>query len=112
MGPRPVRRLPAHATSESIGILLLSLLTVFAALVVDAPSNDPRLSVIYTLDDEELPLERPHLEPDSVLPALGAAAPDLQTPCGAAGPAAPLPAVRIVDVAPLGGPATRAPPRS
>ena len=80
MGPRPVRRLPARATSESLGILLLALLTVFAALVVDAPSNDPRLSVIYTLDDEGLPLERPHLEPDSVLPALGAAAPDLQTP--------------------------------
>jgi hypothetical protein len=112
MGPRPVRRLPARATSESIGILLLALLTAFAALVVDAPSNDPRLSVIYTLDDEGLPLERPHLEPDSVVPALGAAAPDLQTPRGAVGPAAPLPAVRIVGAAPLGGPATRAPPRT
>jgi hypothetical protein len=112
MGLRPVRRLPARATAESLGVLLLSLLTVFAALVVDAPSDDPRFSVIYTLDDEGLPLERPHLEPDSVLPALGAAAPDLRTPCGAAGPAAPLPTVRIVDAAPLGGPATRAPPRS
>jgi hypothetical protein len=110
MGLRPVQRLPARATSESIGILLLSLLPVFAVLVVDVPSNDPRLSVIYTLDDEGLPLERPHLEPDSVLPAVGTAASDLETPCGAVGPTAPLPAVRIVDAAPLGGPATRAPP--
>jgi hypothetical protein len=109
---RPVRRLPARATSESIGILLLSLLPVFAVLVVDVPSNDPRLSVIYTCDDEGLPLERPHLKPDSALPAVAAAASDLQTPCGAVGPAAPLPAVRVVDAAPLGGPATRAPPGS
>ena len=110
MGPRPVRRLPARATSESIGILLLALLTVVAALVLDAPSNDPRLSVIYTCDDEGQPLERPQLKPDSVLPAVGVAAPDLQTPCGVVGPAAPRPTVRIVDAAPLGGPATRAPP--
>jgi hypothetical protein len=112
MVPRPVRRLPARATSESIGILLLALLTVFAALVVDVPSNDPRLSVIYTFDDEGLPLERPHLKPDSVLPAVGAGSPDLHAPCGAVGPAAPPPSVRIVDAAPLGGPATRAPPGS
>jgi hypothetical protein len=98
--------------SESIGILLLGLLTVFTALVVDVPSNDPLLSVIYTFDDEGLPLERPHLKPDSVLPAVGAASPDLHVPCGAVGPAAPLPAVRIVDAVPLGGPATRAPPGS
>jgi hypothetical protein len=112
MVARPVRRLPARATSESIGILLLALLTVFAALVVEVPSNDPRLSVIYTFDDEGLPLERPRLKPDSVLPAVTAAAPNLQTPCGAVGPTPPLPAVRVVDAAPLGGPATRAPPGS
>ena len=101
-----------RATSESIGILLLALLTVFAALAIDIPSSDARLSVIYTFDDEGLPLERPQLKPDPVLPAVGVTSPDLQTACGAVGPAAPPPAVRIGDAAPLGGPATRAPPRA
>jgi hypothetical protein len=112
MVPRPVRRLPARATSESIGILLLGLLTVFAAVAVDVPSNDPRLSVIYTFGDEGLPVERPEPEPDPVLQAVAPGGPDLRTPRDAVTPTAILPSVRPVDVAPRGGPATRAPPGS
>ena len=111
MGLRSVRRRP-RATSESLAILLLALLTLVAALVADVPSDDPRLSVIYTVGDEGLPLEHPQPKPDSVLQAIAPAGVDLQSPSGAVEPATPLPAICLIEVAALGGPSSRAPPRS
>jgi hypothetical protein len=111
MGLRSARRHP-RATSETIAILLFALLTLAAALVADVPSSDPRLSVIYTVDDEGVPVERPEPKPDSVLQALAIEGPDPLTPYGAVGSAVPSPAIRHVEAAPLGGPATRAPPQS
>ena len=110
MGLRSLRRRP-RATSESLAILLLALLILAAALVADVPSDDPRLSVIYTVDDEGLPLEHPQPKPDSVLQAIAPAGVDLQSPSGALEPAAPLPAIRLVEAAALGGPSSRAPPQ-
>jgi hypothetical protein len=111
MGLRSLRRRP-RATSESLALLLLALLILVAALVADVPSSDPRLSVIYTVDDEGLPVERPLPKPDSVLQAVAPEGVDLQSPSGAAEPAAPLPAIRLVEAAALGGPSSRAPPQS
>ena len=88
MGLRSLRRRP-RATSESLAILLLALLILTAALVADVPSADPRLSVIYTVDDEGLPLERPQPKPDSVLQAIAPAGVDLQSPSGAVGARGP-----------------------
>ena len=112
MGLRSLRRRRARATSESVGILLLALLILAAALLADVPSADPRLSVIYTVDDEGLPVERPQPKPDSVLQVIAPAGLDLQRPSGAVEAPAPPPAIRIVETAALGGPATRAPPQS
>ena len=111
MSLRSVWRHP-RATSESFGIPLLALMFLAAAIAADVPSNDPRLSVIYTFDDEGLPVERAQPERDPVLHAVAAEGPDLQTPCGVVGPAVTPPAISLVEAAPLGGPATRAPPQS
>ena len=110
MGLRSLRRRP-RATSESLATLLLALLILAAALAADVPSDDPRLSVIYTVDDEGLPLEHPQPKPDSVLQAIAPAGVDLQSPSGALEPAAPLHAIRLVEAAALGGPSSRAPPQ-
>lgn len=112
MGLRSLRRRRARATAGSLGILLLALLILAAALVADVPSADPRLSVIYTVDDEGLPVERPQPKPDSVLQVIAPAGLDLQSPSGTVQAAAPLPAIRLIEAAALGGPATRAPPQS
>ena len=113
MGLRSVRRQPAHATpSETLALLLFALLILAAAVAADVPTNDPRLSIIYTFDDEGLPVERPQPERDSVLHAVAAAGPDVATASGAVESPAPPPAVRLVEAAPRGGPATRAPPQS
>jgi len=111
MGLRSLWRRP-RATSEPFGILFLALLILAAALVADVPSADPRLSVIYTVDDEGLPVERPLPKPDSVLQAIAPEGVDLQSPSGAVEPATPLPAIRLVEAAALGGPSSRAPPQS
>jgi len=112
MGLRSLRRRRARATSESVGILLLALLILAAALVADVPSADPRLSVIYTVDDEGLPLERPQLRPDSAPKAVAVEGPDLDSHRPVVWAAAPAPAIGLVKAATLGGPSSRAPPRS
>jgi hypothetical protein len=112
MGLRSRRRPPGHRTSQRLGIPFLALLLLGALLIADVPSNDPRLSVIYTVDDEGYPLERPEPRPDSVPQAAGVEAPDLGTHRPVAWMAAPTAAIRPVQSAALGGPAPRAPPRS
>ena len=92
--------------------MFLALLILAAALGAEVPSSDPRLSVIYTVDDEGLPLERPQPKPDSVLQAIAPEGVDLQSPSGAVEPATPLPAMCLVEAAALGGPSSRAPPQS
>ena len=111
MGLRSLRRRP-RATSESLALLFLALLILAAALVADVPSADPRLSVIYTVDDEGLPVERPQPTPDSVLQAIAPDGADLQSPSDAAESAVPLSAICLVEAAALGGPSSRAPPQS
>jgi hypothetical protein len=112
MGLRSVRRPPGRPTSQLLGIPFLALLFLGAALIADAPSSDPRLSVIYTVDDEGLPLERPELRPDSAPQAVAVEGPDLDSHRPVVWSAAATPAIRLVQVAALGGHAPRAPPRS
>ena len=112
MGLRSVRRPPGRSTSHLLGISFLALLLLGAAVIDDAPSSDPRLSVIYTVDDEGLPVERPEPRPDSAPQALAAEGPDLESHHALVWAALPAPAIRLVQAAALGGPAPRAPPRS
>jgi hypothetical protein len=95
-----------------VGIPLLALLFLGAALITNVPSSDARLSFIDTFDDQGLPVERPELKPDGAPQLLAAEGPDLESHRAAVWAAAPPPAIRLVESATLGGPATRAPPRS
>ena len=110
MGLRSVRRPPGRWTSQHVSVPLLALLFLGAALITDAPSSDPRLSFIDTSDDQGLPVERLELNPDGAPPGLAAEGPGLESHRAAVWAAAPPPAIRLVEAATLGGPATRAPP--
>jgi len=112
MGLRSVRRPPGRPTSQLLGIPFLALLFLGAALIADVPSSDPRLSVIYTVDDEGLPLERTELRPDSAPQAVAVEGPDFGSHRPLVWAAAPAPAIGLVQAATLGGPGPRAPPRS
>ena len=112
MGLRSVRRPTGRPTSQLLGIPFLALLFLGGALVADVPSSDPRLSVIYTVDDEGLPLERTELRPDSAPQAVAVEGPDLDSHRPVVWAAAPAPAIRLAQAAILGGHAPRAPPRS
>jgi hypothetical protein len=112
MGLRSLRRPKGHRTSQFLGIPFLALVLLGAALIADVPSSDPRLSVIYTVDDEGLPVERPEPRPDSAAPAVVVEGPALDSRHLVVWAAAPAPAIRLAQAATLGGPGPRAPPRS
>ena len=112
MGLRSVGRPRGRSTSQFLGIPFLALLFLGAALIADVPSSDPRLSVIYTVDDEGLPVERPEPRPDTAPQAVVAEGPDLETDSALVWAALRAPTIRLVEAATLGGPAPRAPPRA
>ena len=112
MGLRSLRRPTGHRTSRLLGISSLALWLLASALIADVPSSDPRLSVIYTVDDEGYPVERPEPRPDSAPQAVAVDGPDLDSHHPAVWVAVPAPAIRLLQVAALGGPGPRAPPCS
>jgi hypothetical protein len=112
MGLRSLRRPTGHRTSQLLGIPSLALLLLGSALIADAPSSDPRLSVIYTVDDEGYPVERLEPRPDSAPKAVAVDGPDLDSHRSHDWAAVPAPAIRLLQAAALGGPGPRAPPCS
>ena len=112
MGLRSARRPQGHRAPQLLGIVLLALLLLGGALIASVPSSDPRLSVIYTVDDEGYPVERPEPRPESLPQAVEVEGPDLDSHRPVVWVASAAPAVRIIQAAILGGPAPRAPPRS
>src|SRR5262249_29242719 len=112
MGLRSLRRPSGHRTSRLLGVPSLALLVLGAALITDVPASDPRLSVIYTVDDEGYPIERPPPRPAPAPRAVWAESPDLDSHRPLIWASAPTPAFRLVRAAALGGHATRAPPQA
>src|SRR5262245_36539334 len=111
MGLRSLRRLAGHRTSCLLAIPSLALLLLGAALIADVPAGDPRLSVIYTVDDEGYPVD-PEPRPDSAPQAVTVESPDLDSHRPIVWAPAATPAIHLVQAAAFGGPATRAPPRA